>query len=117
MAATLSLTKIFRFLQIFVCFLLVRGDQGGVNCFWLAFSIGVSKVCVFSMSRRFGCLGFWVAVMEDIEESFGRRLVLTKRERVGVVIGASAVFDRFIGYPYSLVVVVVTTVYPERHFH
>ncbi|CAL9000358.1 unnamed protein product [Prunus brigantina] len=47
-------------------------------------------------------------VLEDFESSFGRQLDLTDRERFGVVIGSSAVSDRFVGFPYSLVAKIIS---------
>ncbi|KAL6272493.1 hypothetical protein ACE6H2_023185 [Prunus campanulata] len=47
-------------------------------------------------------------VLEDFESSFERQLDLTDRERVGVVIGSSAVSDSFVGFPYSLVAKVIS---------
>lgn len=43
----------------------------------------------------------WDVAIENIEHSFGSRLVLTSREHVGVVIGFSVVSDSFIGYTFS----------------
>lgn len=42
--------------------------------------------------------------VDDIKISFGRQLVLTDRECVGVVIGEAAVSDQYVGFFHSLVV-------------
>lgn len=51
--------------------------------------------------------------LEDFESSFERQLDLTDRERVGVVIGRSAVSDSFVGFPYSL----VAKVFSQQEVH
>lgn len=40
-------------------------------------------------------------IIDEIERSFGSRLVLTPLERAGVVIGSSDVADRFVGFIHS----------------
>lgn len=46
--------------------------------------------------------------LDEIGTSLGRQLVLTAWEKVWVVIGASTVSDRFMGFIYGLVAKVLT---------
>ena len=50
-----------------------------------------------------------VTDMEDFERSFGNHLVLTDREKAGVAVGVNVVSDCFVGFPYNLVVVVLSS--------
>ncbi|CAB4279033.1 unnamed protein product [Prunus armeniaca] len=46
--------------------------------------------------------------LDEIGQSFERQLMLTNREKVGVVIVASVIFDHFVGFIYGLVAKVIT---------